>query len=202
MDMDMQVQATRAVNDMYNFKFEKAENEFRWFQLKYPDHPLPYFLLGLSEWWKIVPNIDNQQFDSKFYAYMDTSIILAERMYRENNKNIEASFFLAAAYGSGRGVCILNARTGGKQLSTPESHSVTSTKVRGYEELSPEFLFGDALYNYYRDWVPENYPALKTILWLFPEGRQGTGNQAIAGSVQQCFLYPHRGTVFSDAHLQ
>ncbi len=174
MDMDMQVQATRAVNDMYNFKFEKAENEFRWFQLKYPDHPLPYFLLGLSEWWKIVPNIDNQQFDSKFYAYMDTSIILAERMYRENNKNIEASFFLAAAYGfKGR---LHSERKDWRKAAVNARESLSYLdKSKGYEELSPEFLFGDALYNYYRDWVPENYPALKTILWLFPKGDKVQG---------------------------
>jgi tetratricopeptide (TPR) repeat protein len=48
-------------------------------------------------------------------------------------------------------------------------------KSKGYEELSPEFLFGDALYNYYRDWVPENYPSLKTILWLFPKGDKSLG---------------------------
>src|SRR5689334_18482693 len=52
----VQIEATDAVNNMYNFKFEKAERDFRWTQFQYPEHPLPYFLLGLSEWWKIVPN--------------------------------------------------------------------------------------------------------------------------------------------------
>lgn len=174
MDMDMQVQATRAVNDMYNFKFEKAENEFNWFKLKYPKHPLPYFLLGLSEWWKIVPNIDDQQYDGKFIAYMDTAIALSEKMYDENEKNIEASFFLAAAYGfKGR---LHSERKDWRKAAVASRQSLNFLdKSKGYEELSPEFLFGDALYNYYRDWVPENYPALKTILWLFPKGDKVEG---------------------------
>ncbi len=99
LDMDTQVQATRAVNDMYNFKFEKAEREFGWFKLNHPTHPLPDFLLGLSEWWKIVPNIDNQQYDTKFLAYMDSAITKAEKLYDADKNNVEAAFFLAGAYG-------------------------------------------------------------------------------------------------------
>ncbi len=174
MDMDMMVQATRAVNDMYNFKFEKAETEFRWFQLKYPNHPLPYFLLGLSEWWKIVPNIDNQQYDAKFLAYMDTVINVSEQLYEANEKNIEAAFFLSAAYGfKGR---LHSERKDWRKAAVASKQSLNYLdKSKGYEELSPEFLFGDALYNYYRDWVPENYPSLKTILWLFPKGDKALG---------------------------
>jgi hypothetical protein len=43
------------------------------------------------------------------------------------------------------------------------------------ENLSPELLFGDALYNYFSVWVPENYPALKPILWFFPKGDKALG---------------------------
>ena len=60
-DMQVQIEATEAVNDMYNFKFEKAEQQFRWLKQKYAWHPLPYFLLGLSEWWKIMPNTHESQ---------------------------------------------------------------------------------------------------------------------------------------------
>ena len=56
MDMNVQSECTDAVNDMYNFKFEKAEKQFQILKLKYPDHPLPYFLMGLSTWWKMMPN--------------------------------------------------------------------------------------------------------------------------------------------------
>ena len=56
----IQIEATQAVNDMYNFKFDEAEMQFRWIRQKYPDHPLPYFLLGLSQWWKIMPNVENE----------------------------------------------------------------------------------------------------------------------------------------------
>ena len=53
---EVQIEATTAINHMYNFKFYEAEKEFNYLKVKYPDHPLPEFLLGLMEWWKIVPN--------------------------------------------------------------------------------------------------------------------------------------------------
>ena len=59
-NVKIQIEATEAINDMYNFKFDKAEMQFRWIRQRHPDHPLPYYLLGLSQWWKIMPNIDDK----------------------------------------------------------------------------------------------------------------------------------------------
>ena len=57
---------------------------------------MPYFLLGLTTWWKIMPsNITNEQYDKVFLAYMDTTILVAERMHRRPEYRIEAAFFLA-----------------------------------------------------------------------------------------------------------
>ena len=52
-DIDIQIEATSAINKMYNYQFEEAEKEFRWLSSEYKNHPLPVFLLGLSSWWKI-----------------------------------------------------------------------------------------------------------------------------------------------------
>ena len=43
------------------------------------------------------------------------------------------------------------------------------------EGLTPELLFGDALYNYFSVWVPENYPALKPLLLFFRKGDKALG---------------------------
>ena len=65
-NITMQIEISQALSDLYNFKFETAERQFRWFKQKYPWHPLPYFLLGLSEWWKIMPRIENRDHDDRF----------------------------------------------------------------------------------------------------------------------------------------
>lgn len=174
MDKRLQLDATKAVNAMYNFKFDVAESEFQWMRYKYPSHPLPTFLLGLKEWWKIQPNIEDEQYDDRFIAYMDTSIQLAENLQRKDKQSVEAAFFLAAAHGfkgrlySERGSWRKAALAGRNALSNLELTKQNDT-------LSPEFLFGVALFNYYSVWIPENYKFLRPVMALFPKGDKAKG---------------------------
>ncbi|WP_303312074.1 tol-pal system protein YbgF [Hymenobacter sp. BT730] len=179
LDRDIQLELDGAVENLYNFKFDRAEKQFRSLRRRYPKHPMPYFLLGLSTWWKIVPtNVQTKQYDKLFFAYMDTAVVYGERLYEQDNKNYEACFFLAAAYGfSGR----LHAERGNWPKAT-----ISAKRALKYVEisneangLSPEFLFGQALFNYYSVWIPEHYPILKPVLLLFPKGNQQLGLQQL-----------------------
>ena len=40
-------------------------------------------------------------------------------------------------------------------------------------------MFGDALFNYYAEWVPENYPLLKPIMAIFPDGDKEKGMEQL-----------------------
>ena len=173
-DMNVQMDATQAVNDMYNFKFRKAEQQFRWLKQQYPTHPLPYFLMGLSQWWKIAPNIDEKRYDQSLVAYMDTVIMLSEKIYAEQEGNVEAAFFLSAA-NAFKGRLYAERREWSKAAVVGKNALKYLEDSRGQHELSPEFLFGDALYNYYSVWIPENYPLLKPILWFFTKGDKALG---------------------------
>ena len=42
-NVDIQIEATAAINKMYNFEFKDAEKEFNWLVQEYGDHPLQYF---------------------------------------------------------------------------------------------------------------------------------------------------------------
>ncbi|AIZ63331.1 tol-pal system protein YbgF [Hymenobacter sp. DG25B] len=179
LDRDIQLELDGAVENLYNFKFDRAEKQFRSLRRRYPKHPMPYFLLGLSTWWKIVPtNVQTKQYDKLFFAYMDTAVVYGEKLYEQDNKNYEACFFLAAAYGfSGR----LHAERGNWPKAT-----ISAKRALKYVEisneangLSPEFLFGQALFNYYSVWIPDHYPILKPVLLLFPKGNQQLGLQQL-----------------------
>ena len=176
-DLTMQIETTQALNDLYNFKFEKAEQQFRWFKQKYAWHPLPYFLLGLSEWWKIMPNTKSTQYDDRFLAYMDSTILVADNLHEKHPEyRIEAAFFLSAAYGfKGRLYADEERKNWGKAASVGKTalNYLEECKEKNY--LSPELLFGDALYNYFSVWVPENYSMLKPVLWFFPKGDKQLG---------------------------
>lgn len=180
-DKQIQLECTQGLNDLYNFKFKRAEAEFQDLKTRYGWHPLPYFLMGLIDWWKIMPNTKSTVHDESFLAYMDTTIQVAERLYKEYpNYKAEASFFLAAAYGfKGRLYSDEERKNWRKAAAVAKNALNYLEEGRGSHNLSPELVFGDALYNYFSVWVPENYPSLKPILWFFPKGDKALGLQQL-----------------------
>ncbi len=176
-DLGVQIDCSQALDDLYNFKFDKAEQQFRWLKQKYKWHPLPYFLMGLIEWWKIMPDLTNKSYDDRFLAYMDTTIIVAENLYKRYPPyKAESNFFLAAAYGfKGRLYSEEERKNWTKAAAAGKQALHYLEESKGYHHLSPELLFGDALYNYFSVWVPENYASLKPIMWFFPKGDKQLG---------------------------
>lgn len=185
-DITVQIEATKAINDMYNFKFQSAAAQFKWLIKRYPDHPLPYFLLGLNEWWKIMPNEEVTTYDDRFLAYMDTSVLLAEKLYKVDTSKLEGAFFLSATYGfvarlhSDRGNWIRAANYGNKALSY-------LSDCRPLADLSPELMFGDGLFNYFSVWIRDNYPKLRPLLVLFSKGDKELGLKQLTEVAHNAF---------------
>jgi hypothetical protein len=196
LDKDIQLELEGAVQNLYNCKYERAEKQFRSLRRRYPNHPMPYFLLGLSQWWKIVPtNIKTKQYDKLFFAYMDSTITRGEALYDADEKNYEACFFLAAAYG-------FDGRLHAERSNWPKA-TVSAKRALKYlrisreaNGLSPEFLFGQALFNYYAVWIPDNYPLLKPVLLLFPKGNKQLGLQQLRSVADNGFYVGPEAKVF------
>lgn len=176
-NLEIQLETTQALDDLYNFKFDKAEKEFQELKQKYKWHPLPYFLIGLGEWWKIMPDTKNKSYDDRFLAYMDSSIMIADNLHEKYPEyRIEAAFFLAAAYGfKGRLYSDEERGQWRKAASAGKDALDYLEECKERDNLSVELLFGDALYNYFSVWVPENYPAVRPLLWFFRKGDKALG---------------------------
>jgi len=170
----LQFRITEAVNSLYNFDFATAERGFQVMVHTYPEHPLPYFLMGLSQWWKIAPDTQNEKYDGIFLRYMDETIKKAEVLFSKDNSNKEAAFFLAAAYGfQGR---LYSERKSWTKAAFAGKNALKYLELsRGEEELNAELLLGDALFNYFSVWIPEHYPLLRPVLMLFPKGDKQLG---------------------------
>lgn len=183
----IQLECTEAVDSMYNFNFEAAEKQFTWLKQQYPTHPLPYFLMGLSTWWKIMPWDDQRQYDDTFIAYMDTTIRYAEKIQEKDKDNPEAYFFLAAANGflgriySDKGDYTKAAFVAKRSLNALNDSEQMETI------LTPELLFGTGLYNYFREWIPENKKFLKPVMLFFRKGDKELGLEQLQTVSEQAF---------------
>ncbi|WP_420841156.1 tol-pal system protein YbgF [Aquiflexum gelatinilyticum] len=186
LDKGLQFRITENVNALYNFDFETAERGFRVMQYQYPDHPLPYFLLGLSTWWKIAPDVENDKYDDLFIEQMDVVIDKADELLDNDPKNKEAAFFLAGAYGfQGR---LYSERKSWTRATFAGKNALKYLNLsRGEEELGPELLLGDALFNYFSVWIPENYPLLKPVVAMFPKGNKALGLKQLEDVAQNAF---------------
>lgn len=173
--MTIQVECTEAIDSLYNFKFDIAEKQFNWLRQQYPDHPLSYFLLGLSDWWKIMPNDAIEIYDDSFLGYMDTTIKKAKEMYDNDPTNPEATFFLAAANGFKSRLYADRGHYTRATVAAKSSLNYLNENIELGEAFSPEFLFGHGLYNYFREWIPENKRFLKAVVMFFPKGDKQLG---------------------------
>ncbi|WP_207895833.1 tol-pal system protein YbgF [Hymenobacter gummosus] len=179
LDADIRLELEGAIDNLYNFKHDKAQRQFRSLRRRYPEHPMPYFLLGLAQWWQMVPSqLRTTAHDRPFLAYMDTVISKAEHLYEQDNRNYEACFFLSAAYGFD---ARLNAQRNNWRRATVSSKRALDFLGKSQEAngLSPEFLFGQGLLNYYAPWIADNYPLLRPVLLFFPKGNRQLGLQQL-----------------------
>lgn len=173
----MLMESVKALNDLYDFQFAEAEAQIEILREQYGWHPLPHFLMGLSQWWKLMPIGHDEAIQEKFLHYMNKSIDVAEKLMDDSEEyKIEAAFFLAASHG-------LKAYL----FSEEENRNWTKAAFQGkaalrYLEmcsennyLSPELLFGDGLYNYFAVWVPENYPILRMLFRFMRKGDKALG---------------------------
>ena len=159
-DMDIQIDATAAVNHLYNFKFKEAKKEFNWIKYRYPNHPMPYFLIGFTYWWRMQPDIENiKKYDKKFISYMDSTITMAEKIYDEDEENIDAIFFLSSAYGFL--ARIYGERGNYTKAILPSKRALNFVEEgKKYSEFSSEFFIWGRSIQLLRT-------LLKRELWLF-----------------------------------
>jgi predicted Zn-dependent protease len=186
LDKGLQYRITKSINSMYNFDFQTAERDFAVIGFQYPTHPLPDFLMALGYWWRIELDVSNEKYDKIFINYLDKAIDKAEEMLDENKKNKEAAFFLAAGYGfQGR---LYSERQSWTKAAWAGRNALKYMEMsRGEAEFNPELLLGDALFNYFSVWIPENYPMMKPVMALFPKGNKALGLKQLEQVAENAF---------------
>lgn len=186
LDKGLQFRITKAINSLYDFDFAVAERDFAVLAHQYPDHPLPEFMVALGYWWRIEVDVSNQRYDEVFIKYLDRAIDKAQALFDADETNKEAAFFLAAGYGF-KGRHFSERKSWTKAAWAGRNALKYMELSRGEEEFNPELLLGDALFNYFSVWIPENYPLLKPVMALFPKGNKALGLKQLEQVASEAF---------------
>jgi tetratricopeptide (TPR) repeat protein len=179
----------RGINEVYNLEFEGAERDFQRLVELQPTHPAGPFFLAMVQWWKILIDIDNEQYDDQFHEALDHVIDLCDERLEKNENDVTALFFKGGAIGfqgrlqTHRSQWLAAANAGRKALPI----------VQQAAELDPnnyDVQLGLGIYNYYAEIVPREYPWVKPLMVFVPAGDREKG-------IEQLRLASEKGTYAS-----
>jgi len=162
------------IQALYNLDFEEAERDFQKLVELKPAHPAGPFFLAMVQWWKILIDLNNEQYDDQFIESLDHVIDLCDAMLEKNENDVTALFFKGGAIGfqgrleTHRSQWLAAANAGRKAL--PIVQQAAALDPKNYD-----IQLGMGIYNYYAEVVPREYPFVKPLMIFVPAGDRQKG---------------------------
>jgi hypothetical protein len=175
-EQEIDARTRRGIDYVYNLEFEKAEQEFSALIRLRPRDPAGHFFHAMVQWWRIIIDVDNEEYDDRFMDSLDVVIDLCDGLLEENEDNVHALFFKGGSIGFQgrlkfhRDDYFGAANAGRKAL--PIVGNASTLDPRNYD-----ILLGSGIYNYYAEVIPNQYPFVKPLLF---SSRQGTRKKGLS----------------------
>jgi tetratricopeptide (TPR) repeat protein len=173
-DDDFEAKTERGIEFIYNLEFERAEKEFIELTHLRPRHPASHFFLAMVNWWRIMIDIKNEQYDEEFLDSLDRVVDLCDELLAENENNVTALFFKGGSFGFQGRLRFhrddwLAAANAGRQ-ALPLVQIASASDPNNFD-----IFLGTGIYNYYAEVIPELYPFVKPLLLFIPSGDKKKG---------------------------
>ncbi len=81
------------IKQIYDIKFNDAEQTFNSLVKNYPDKPQGKFFLAMVDWWRIMLNPDNKSYDDAFISKLGDVINQCDNILKKHSDDIDALFF-------------------------------------------------------------------------------------------------------------
>jgi tetratricopeptide (TPR) repeat protein len=174
----------QGIDHVYNLEFEQAEHDFRLLVQMAPDHPAGHFFLAMVDWWRIAIDLENEQYDRRFFDSLDHVIDVCDALLDKNPDDVTAIFFKGGAIGFEgrlrfhRNDYLAAANAGRKALPLVQSAS-------SLDPSNCDILLGTGMYNYYADVIPREYPFVKPLILFIPAGDKQKGIEQLTRASEQ-----------------
>jgi tetratricopeptide (TPR) repeat protein len=187
--------AKAAVDSIYNFNFEGAEEVISPWKKKYPDHPLWILLDGMQFWWQVLSDLEDTSYDEQFYQMMKKANYEAGKLLHRQPDHADGLIIRAIGNGymarqhANRGDWITSINYGRKAMNAHEYLS----------EIQPDLddlKLAEGLKRYYLAHIPEEYPIVKTVSWALPEGDREQGLDLIREASKEAIFASAEASYF------
>jgi len=165
---------TAGIKQIYSIRFEKADSTFNIVRRNYPNKIEGKFFDAMIVWWKIMLDMNNEQYDEIFLNKLDDVIDFCDSLLDKDENNIDAVFFKGGALGFKGRLQSLRHEWFKAALNGKEALPLV---FRAYEidSTNVDVQLGFGIYNYYAEVIPKKYPFVKPLMLFFPKGNKKKG---------------------------
>lgn len=175
---EFQNDAQAAVDSIYNFNFEASREIFQPWRDQYPDHPIWTLLHGMRFWWKVLSDLEDDSYDEEFFEIMARADYQSNKLLRKDDDHADALIIKAVSNGY---ISRLYANRG-EWLSSINRSRRAFSAYQYLREVRPglqDLKLGEGIKLYYSDYIPDQYPVVRTVSWALPEGDRKQGLELI-----------------------
>ena len=164
----------RGIDLIYNLRFKAADRYFGDLIVADPENPVGHFFLAMATWWRVLIDLEDESHDEAFYALLEKCIAVCDRRLKQDPDDFDATLFKAGSIGfrgrlrGDRHQYLKAARDGLRCLPL----------LRASQKLEPvnkDILFGQGIYNYFAQVIPQRYPAVRPVMWFLEDGDREEG---------------------------
>jgi len=192
---DFRTDAKAAVDSVYNLNFEGAEEQLAVWKDKYPDHPLWTLFEGMKLWWTVLTDLHDRSHDDQFFEMMKKTDYRAGKLLHRQPKHVDGLLIRAISNG-------YMARQYANREQWITSINYGRKAIQAYDyllDIQPELndlKLAEGLKLYYLDYIPDEYPMVKTVSWALPDGDKQKGLEAIEEASQNAIFARAEATYF------
>jgi tetratricopeptide (TPR) repeat protein len=129
-------------------------------------------------------DIDDQQYDQRFYGELDHVVAICDSMLEKNENDIDAIFFKGGSIGFEGRLRFhrdewMEAANAGRQ-ALPLVRKASALDPGNYD-----IYLGTGIYNYYAEVIPNEYPVVKPLMLFVPAGDKAKGLEQLTIASQK-----------------
>lgn len=195
MDPEFRPAARAAVDSIYNFRFEGAEQRLRPWKKRYPDHPLWKLMDGIRLWWEVLADLEDRSHDEELFNRMARADYQSARLLGRRGSHADALIIRAIANGyaarhkANRGEWVGSMNAARKALG---AYNYLRERDTGLADLK----LAEGLKLYYAAYLPEAYPVVRTVSWFLPPGDKREGLQYLREAADSAVFAAAEATYF------
>ncbi|MBL7998625.1 MAG: hypothetical protein JNL32_08320, partial [Candidatus Kapabacteria bacterium] len=174
MKSDAEVNIKKGMNYIYNTNFDSAEVCFRNVIQMYPEHPSGYFLDAMVDWWRMQIDKRNKSYSDQFLQKVERVVTVCDALTDKNEFDITGLFFKGGILGF-RGRYYASNQSWLKAANDGREAFDILIKCSKLAPGNHDIMLGTGIYNYFAAALPEQYPALKTVMVFLPNGDKKLG---------------------------